>query len=69
MTPILVVIKKYAIVCRDAEDLEGLFSQECSDRGIEANDANFDDGFMELEDGTSICMTWANNSNQGPDAE
>lgn len=63
MTPILVVIKNNVVdsatICRDAEDLETLFAQECSDYGVEACDVNFDDGYMELEDGTSICMTWA----------
>ena len=70
MIPILVVIKNNVVdtatVCRNAEDLEALFAQECSDYGVEACDVNFDDGYMELEDGTSICMTWANLSNEVP---
>lgn len=66
MTPILVIIKNNVvdsvIVCRDSSDMETLFAQECSDYGVEACDVNYEDGYMELEDGTSICMTWARQS-------
>ena len=64
-TPILVVIKNnvvdIAIVCKSAEQLEKRFTNECKSYGIEPVDYNFDDGYMQLEDGTSICMIWAEN--------
>ena len=62
-TPVLVVIKNNVVfkasICKNAEDLEEKFKAECSDYGVEACDTNMDDGYMELECGTSICMTWA----------
>ena len=63
MVPLLVTIKNNVVfsvvICKDGEDLEEKFKKECENYGVEANDCNFDDGFMELEDGTSICMSWA----------
>jgi hypothetical protein len=40
-----------------SENMERLFHDECSKWGVEPTDVNYDDGYMELEDGTSICMT------------
>ena len=38
------------------EVLEVAFQQECDEYGIQVQDENFDDGYIELECGTSICM-------------
>jgi len=63
LTPILTVIKNNTInsakIFKSAEELEEAFTKECSDHGVEPNEANFDDGYLELEDTTSINMTWA----------
>ena len=62
-TPILIVLKDNlvhsAVICKDKEDLEEKFKEECSDYGVEACDENMDNGYMQLECGTSICMSWA----------
>jgi len=62
-TPVLVVIKNnvvHQMTCaRNAEELEALFSHEIREHGIEPYDTLYDDGYIELEDGTSICMSWA----------
>jgi hypothetical protein len=62
LTPLLVVIKnnvvKSAVLYKSAEQLEKAFTEECFSYGVEPTDANFDNGYMELEDGTSINMTW-----------
>lgn len=38
------------------ENLEEAFVLECEAYGVEPCDENFDDGYLELEDGTTICM-------------
>ena len=40
-----------------SDHLERAFITECEAYGVVPCDANFDNGYMELEDGTSICMT------------
>lgn len=67
MTPTLAIIKNgvthSTTICNDGEELERLFMATCSSYGVEAVDENFDDGYMELECGTSICMCWADKVN------
>ena len=41
-----------------AEEMESAFRTACSDYGVEPTDVNFDDGFIELECGHSICMNF-----------
>lgn len=63
MIPILITIEnnltKSAVCARSGVHLEELFKRKCADYGVEACDKNFEDGYMELENGISICMTWA----------
>jgi hypothetical protein len=40
-----------------SENMERLFRDECTKWGVVPSVVNYDDGYMELEDGTSICMT------------
>ena len=40
----------------DKGDLEDAFTAECFLFGVEANDTNFELGYMELECGRTICM-------------
>lgn len=39
------------------EEQEAYFAAECAEYGVEATDADFEDGYIELECGTSICLT------------
>lgn len=45
--------------CQSGEELELAFTEECEAYGVTPNDVNFDDGYMELECGTTICMVHA----------
>jgi len=40
----------------EQEAQELAFTKQCTDRGVEPDDGTFMDGFMELEEGTTICM-------------
>jgi hypothetical protein len=39
-----------------AEAMEAGFTVTCADYGVEATDADFENGYMELECGTTICI-------------
>ena len=69
MIPILIIINEHLVVvesyvCRDAADLEDLFKQELSDRGVEVTPDQMDDGIVTLKCGTSVIMNWARPSNE-----
>lgn len=70
MTPILIIISNNvvdnAIICTDADEMENLFSDEILEHGIEPTDEDFDNGYFEFEDGSSVCMTWAENNTTKP---
>ena len=63
LVPVLVTIKNGVVdgvtIARDEEHLEELFLKENQDYGREPHDAEYENGYAELEDVT-ICMTWAN---------
>jgi len=63
LIPVLITIKdnvvQEAMICKSAKQLEQKFKKECLDYGVCPNENNYDDGYMLLEDGTSICMTWS----------
>ena len=42
-----------------AQDAERGFAKLCEDYGVEANNLNIDDGYMELADGHTICLNTA----------
>ena len=46
--------------------MENLFSDEILEQGIEPTDEDFDNGYFEFEDGSSVCMTWAENNTTKP---
>lgn len=74
-TPILLIIDKNravleAFVCRDGGDLEIRFETANRQHGRETNAEEMDNGSVTLEDGTSIIMTWAQQSDAtDPDDE
>jgi hypothetical protein len=39
-----------------SEEMETGFATTCADYGVEAVDADFENGYMELECGTAICI-------------
>jgi hypothetical protein len=48
------VIELYA--CANVEDQEEAFSVECQSYGYVPHDGNYEDGYCELEDGTTVQM-------------
>ena len=62
-TPILAIIENNvvtdAIKCIDAEELENRFADEILARGIEPTDNDFANGEFHFEDGTTVCIFWA----------
>lgn len=70
LTPVLITIKNgtvdTAVIQKNALDLEKSFKEEVEQYGVEPCDVDFDNGYIELECGTTICMTWADSlSNAG----
>ncbi len=63
MIPILITISnnvvENAVICVTADELENRFADEILEHGIEPTDEDFDNGYFEFEDGSSVCMTWA----------
>ena len=63
MTPVLITIKNgivdTAVIQKNALDLEKSFKEEVEQYGVEACDVDFENGYIELECGATICMTWA----------
>lgn len=61
--PCLITIKNGVVhenvFVTDGVELEKLFTVEVKKYGIEPYDALYDDGYIELEDGTAICMSWS----------
>jgi len=62
-TPILIESKSgivsNVVIAKNEEHLEELFTQLCEDYGVIPVDENFENGYIELECNTSICMCWA----------
>jgi len=62
LKPVLVQIIEGVVssvtICKDADEMETMFTKILSDRGIESCDAHFDDGYFEFEDNSTVCMTW-----------
>lgn len=60
---LVVVIKNNVVdqvyLCQSAEEQQSVFVDEAEDYGVAVCDAHFEDGYIELECGTSICITSA----------
>ncbi len=58
---LLIIIKDNVVdtikKATDGNDLERLFTDECRSNDIIPVSENYENGFIELPDGTSICMT------------
>ena len=46
-------------ICVSAEQLEDKFKEWCEDYGMTPTDINYDNGYLEMENGDCICMSWA----------
>lgn len=65
MNYLLVVIKNNILdridVASTEIELERMFDKECSNYSVEALDSDYENGYIELECGTTICMTHVSN--------
>ncbi len=63
LTPVLITTKhntiNEVIICNSPEQLEKRFKKECKNYGVVPTNINYEDGYMQLEDGTNIYMAWA----------
>jgi hypothetical protein len=64
MDALLIIVNKENAVyetflCKDSAQQESIFTQECQAYGVEPSEADFDNGYIELECGTTLCITSA----------
>ena len=61
MIHMMVIVKENMLVsvtqAFSEQQLETLFAEEIKQYGVEATDVDYENGYVELECGTTICMT------------
>lgn len=63
MKPALIINKdnfvKEFYLFDNGDELEKAFAKTCEDFGVDSCDRDFENGYIEFEDGTTVCMTWS----------